>query len=289
MIPRGKKPAAASARCIGRLSRWVSMRRRGQILAAHAVTPAINPGSTLTYLVTPTDHLGNVQTKTIETVRVYGAPTITFDTEKTKMKSTDSVNAALLSATAKDSFDGTLSVSVSLASGTVAGGNAATFRLTARDAAGNVSETVSQEIRVYSIDGIQLSYTTGAINIKKASQGEEFSASATDSFGEPCTVRLEKSNGSPLVGEETSTVCIVATDSASNSKKSDPIEGIKVYDTPTLSFAREQDYIYNGESPYTLFSAKDSYGNVCSSTWKRSAVHLMFAKPSHIALQPKIR
>jgi uncharacterized repeat protein (TIGR02543 family) len=45
-----------------------------------------------------------------------------------------------------------------------------------------------------------------------------------------------------------------------NTTKSTLISGIKVYDTPTMSYTRDYDYIQNGDSPYALFSVKDSFG-----------------------------
>ena len=218
-------------------------------------------GSTLTYLVTATDRLGNVQTKTVENIRIYGTPVITFDTEKTTMNVSDAVNAALLSATAKDSHNGDLATTVTLESGNVAGGNTITVRLSATDALGNTAEVVTQGIRVYSADTITLTYNSAAsTRIKKSSRGEEFGASATDAFGEACTLSIEAAEGSVLAGGNTVGLYIVATDPVGNSVRSDLITGIRVYDTPTLTYAREYPYIQDGDSPYSLFSMTDSFG-----------------------------
>ena len=218
-------------------------------------------GSTLSYLVTATDALGNTQTKAIRNVRIYGAPSITFDTEKTAMNVSDTVNAALLSATAKDSHGGDLAVSVSVASGSVAGGSRVTFRLSATDALGNTAAVVTQEIKVYSTDVIALSYNGAAsTRIKKSSRGEEFGAAATTVFGDECALSLEAAEGSVLAGGNTVGLYIVATDPLGNTVKSDLISGIRVYDTPTLTYAREYPYIQNGDSPYALFSLTDSFG-----------------------------
>ena len=217
-------------------------------------------GATLTYLVTATDHLGNVNTKEITGIRIYGTPTITFDTEKTSMKVTDTVNSALLNATAKDSFNDNLSVSVVLNSGTIAaGGNVVTFKLSTTDHLGNYYEVISQNVKVYSSDDITLTYTTTANNIRKLSVGEEFNAQAVNGFGETCETSIVAASGYTLAGGNTINLYIVATDALGNTTQSELITGIKIYDMPTLVYSRDYDYIQNGDSPYALFKVLDSF------------------------------
>ena len=52
---------------------------------------------------------------------------------------------------------------------------------------------------------------------------------------------------------------ILATDVLGNTKRSESIEGVKVYDIPVLTYARDNYWIQNGDDPYTLFSLKDSF------------------------------
>ena len=216
-------------------------------------------GASLTYFVTATDHLGNVNTREITGIRIFGAPTITFDTGKNAMKVTDAVNADLLSAAAKDSFQNSLNVSVVLNSGAMAGGNVVTFKLSATDHLGNYYETVSQNIKVYSSDDIVLTYTTVANNIRRASAGEEFNAQAVNGFGEICETSIVAADGYTLAGGNTINLYIVATDALGNIATSELITNIKVYDTPTLVYTRDCDYIQNGDSPYALFRVLDSF------------------------------
>jgi len=151
--------------------------------------------------VTATDHLGNVQTRTISGIRIYGTPTILFDTAKGSMKVTDTVNANLFSAVAKDSHNGELVVTVTVESGTIAGGNVVKFRLSTVDALGNEYSVVTQDIKVYSSDNITLTYNaSAATRMKKTSRGEEFGASAVNGFGEPCTISIEAAQGYTLAG-----------------------------------------------------------------------------------------
>ena len=218
-------------------------------------------GQTLTYLVTATDHLGNVQTRTIDGIRIYGTPAISFDSEKTSMNVTDAVNANLLSAVAKDSHNGSLIITITVESGTIAGGNVVKFRLSTVDALGNEYSVVTQDVKVYSSDNITLTYnSSAATRIKKTSRGEEFGASAVNGFGEACTISIEAAQGHTLVGGNTINLYIVATDALGNTTKSALVSNIKVYDTPTLTYARDYPYIQSGDNPYALFGLKDSFG-----------------------------
>ena len=218
-------------------------------------------GVTMSFLVTATDHLGNVNTRTIAGIRVFDTPTITFDTEKTSMNVTDTVNSALFTATAKDSFNGALSVTVTLYDGTFAGGNTVRFLLSTTDALGNSYQVITQSIKVYSSDDITLTYVVSASNIKLTSNGEEFKAQAINSFGEACVTSIEVAYGYTLAGGNVVSLYIVATDVMGNQTRSELISNIKVYDTPTLSYTRDYDYIQNGDSPYSLFVVLDSFGN----------------------------
>lgn len=128
------------------------------------------------------------------------------------VKDTETVNAETLKATAEDSFGGTLSVTVTLTKGTFAGGNVVTYTLSATDKVGN-TKTIKVEVKVYGESGINLEYSNMASDlIKLSSKGEEFGASATDSFGEPCDVSIEAAPGFALRGGEIISLYIVATD-----------------------------------------------------------------------------
>ena len=224
-------------------------------------------GSSLTFLVTAVDHLGNTQTREINNIRVYGTPVISYDTGKLAISVTDVINDRLFKATAKDSFDAPIDVSVELENGTIAGGNVVTFRLSAVDALGNMCSVVTDRIKVYSADDIELVYNKAAsTRIRKISHGEEFEAAATNSFGEACAISIVAADGYVLEGGNIINLYIVATDALGNFVQSELITGIRVYDMPTLSFAREYGYIQKSDSPYALFSLHDSFGTEVTTT-----------------------
>ena len=218
-------------------------------------------GCTLKYLVTSVDHLGNTNTLTLSNIKVYGNPTITYDLSKTSIRATDVINANLFSAIGKDSFNNNLDVVVSLNSGTLQGGNLVTFKLKTIDLVGNEYEVITQEIKVYSSEDITISYNVSSLNIKLTSKGEEFNASATNSFGESCDVYLEAAPNFSIEAGQTIDLYIVAEDVLGNTKKSNLISNVKIYGMPTLTYLRENNYIQNGDSPYVLFSVVDSFGN----------------------------
>ena len=217
-------------------------------------------GNTLTYLVTATDHLGNEGTKTIK-VKIYATPTISYDVNKTAIKATDKISASLFSATAKDSFGNSLSVTATIKSGEIKGGSTITVQFSAKDKIGNTHTVVTDEIRVYAQSDIALTYNAIlSNNIKKSSHGEEFNAVATDTFGEACTITIQPASGFTFEGGQTINLYLVATDKAGNTYTSEIITEKNVYDIPTLSYAREYDYIFANDNPYLLFSVKDSFG-----------------------------
>ena len=200
-------------------------------------------------------------------IALYGTPVISYDTGKLAISVTDVINDRLFKATAKDSFDAPIDVSVELENGTIAGGNVVTFRLSAVDALGNMCSVVTDRIKVYSADDIELVYNKAAsTRIRKISHGEEFEAVATNSFGEACAISIVAADGYVLEGGNIINLYIVATDALGNFVQSELITGIRVYDMPTLSFAREYGYIQKSDSPYALFSLHDSFGTEVTTT-----------------------
>ena len=73
-------------------------------------------------------------------------------------------------------------------------------------------------------------------------------------------ISIKPASGYSLVGGNTISLYLVATDRAGNTYTSDIIIEKNVYDTPTLSYTREYDYIMPNDNPYLLFTVKDSFG-----------------------------
>lgn len=169
--------------------------------------------------------------------------------------------AKIINAAAKDSFGKGLAVTISLSFGEVIGGTNVRYTITATDHLGNTSTIETSDIGVYSVADIVLNYEGGASDlVKRISKGEEFSASATDSFGNACDIILEPAEGFTLEAGKTIDLYIVAVDKAGNKKYSEVLPDIKVYGTPSLVFLRDQSYIVGNENLDFLFSSKDSFG-----------------------------
>lgn len=226
---------------------------------------AQSAGVTMIWTATVTDIAGNVTTKDYS-VRIYGTPVITYDREGIKVtEDATEVNGAekYLNAYAYDSFGNKLTVTASVSGGELAGGSYITYTLTAVDHLGNVGTITTAAIPVYDVADIELSYDAfSASNIKLTSKGEEFAASATDTFGEACDITIERADGGAIVAGEVQDIVIVATDRAGNRYVSDVIAGISVYDMPVITYSHEYDYILSSEidSVDFLFTAADSFG-----------------------------
>ena len=214
-------------------------------------------GETMVYLAKATDIAGNLAVRSYY-VKIYGTPIITYDTVISTV-----VDASLSNFRATDSFGHNLPVAIELLSGTFAGGNSVIYSLSATDRLGNCATVTTSEINVYDPQEIIFLYEAFSTNnIKISSHGEEFSATATDSFGDPCDISIERADGKAISVGEIQTVVIVATDPAGNRRVSEAITDIGVYDTPVIKYSRMYEYILDTElSTYDfLFTAVDSFG-----------------------------
>ena len=219
-------------------------------------------GSIMTVRVSVTDITGNAATQDFA-VKIYGAPRVSYDRAGLKVGEDPVADGAekWLFAEAYDSFDQSLSVTATLETGELIAGGKVTFKLTATDHLGNSASIFTAPIGVYDEEDIELDLMSGASDtIKLTSKGEEFFASATDSFGEACELSVTRADGSPLVAGETQSVIVTARDKAGNSVSSDVIAGVKVYDLPEISYLKDELYITAGETIDFMFLAYDSFG-----------------------------
>lgn len=216
-------------------------------------------GLTMEYVASVTDIAGNTATKSYS-VKIYGAPEITYNCDGLKVTD-DPITTNILNAIAKDSFGNSLDVTITLKSGAMVGGTTVVYTLSATDHLGNTTTVDTSPIGVYSASDITLNLMSGASDLVKAtSKGEEFFASATDSFGEACEISLVSADGYTFKAGNTIDLYVVATDKAGNKKYSEKISMIKVYGIPEITYAHDGYYILSGEDISFLFSSKDSFG-----------------------------
>ena len=226
---------------------------------------AQSAGVTMIWTATVTDIAGNVTTKDYS-VRIYGTPVITYDREGIKVtEDATEVNGAekYLNAYAYDSFGNKLTLTASVSGGELAGGSYITYTLTAADHLGNVGTITTAAIPVYDVEDISLSYDAFSTDsIKLTSKGEEFAASATDTFGEACVITVERADGGTIVAGEVQDIVIVATDRAGNRYVSETVSGIKVYGIPTaaLTYPDNGYTVSENDEISFLFIVRDSFG-----------------------------
>lgn len=214
-------------------------------------------GEIMTYIATAADYLGNTASTSFS-VKIYGQPTFSCR-EGINYNETPSVEA--LQARATDSFGKVLGVSVQLVSGTMTAGTKITVRLSATDASGT-EWFVEKQIGVYDPEDIRLNYSAGMTDsIKLTSRGEEFDASAADSFGEACALSVRRADGGELIAGQVQDIVIIATDKAGNTKSSEIISSIKVYDMPTVELTDPGSgyIVQEGTDISFLFIVKDSF------------------------------
>ena len=220
-------------------------------------------GTVWVVTATVTDIAGNVTTKDYS-LKVYGMPTISYDREGIKVDEDATLDPAkILGAIAKDSFGKSLTVTATVKSGTLTGGTYIVYTLTATDHLGNTYSIDTASIGVYDVNDIVISNSPGGGFMKLTSKGEEFEASATDSFGNACVITVEAAEGYTLEAGEIIDLYIVATDKAGNVKRSAVISGVAVYGMPTVTVA---EFIYEDTRIRTVASATDSFGKGLNPT-----------------------
>ena len=168
-----------------------------------------------------------------------------------------------LNAYAYDSFGNKLTLTASVSGGELAGGSYITYTLTTADRLGNTGTITTAAIPVYDVEDISLSYDAFSTDIiKLTSKGEEFAASATDTFGEACVITVERADGGAIVAGEVQDIVIVATDRAGNRYVSETVSGIKVYGMPTaaLTYPDNGYTVSENDDISFLFIVRDSFG-----------------------------
>ena len=230
----------------------------GEVSFSFSTEDVLAAGEIVTYTVTATDYLGNTSIKTFQ-VKIYGKPTFSY---REGINYNEIVSAITLQAKGTDSFGEYIPVSIELVSGTLTAGTKITVRLSATDASGTLW-SVEKQIGVYDPADICLTYSAGMTDsIKLTSNGEEFDANATDSFGEACSLSVRRADGGKLVAGAMHDIVIIATDKAGNTKSSETIANIKVYGIPTVALTDPDNgyTVQEGTDISFLFIVLDSFG-----------------------------
>lgn len=216
-------------------------------------------GDIVTVYIDSIDIAGNVITQSIENVKLYGLPVISFDNEKTAISINDTLDSSLFSASAVDSFDEEVSVSVSVLSGTIMPGNTATIRLTATDIKGNVT---NQDI-VVKVYGTPIISVASKLEFKEDASDiisvDTLGITSTDTFGNELDITLSIESGEKSGGSTMIYVASVTDIAGNNATRS---YSVKIYGAPEITYSC--DGLKDTDSGADVLNqlAKDSFGNL---------------------------
>ncbi len=187
-----------------------------------------------TIVIRSVDLVGNYVEKKIENVKVYSKPVITLANEVVAVKADTEVTAELWGATAKDSFNTSLTVEFAC-TGSKTVGNKLTVTFTAEDGHGNET-TITREVKVLGTPTLDRPTKT------RFSESEEINAEtlglvAKDSCGDEIDIAdievTKKDSSAPQVKGSYLTYTVVATDVTGNSLTRDIT--VMIYDKPIFT------------------------------------------------------
>ena len=213
-------------------------------------------GETVTIRFSATDAAGNVVTKDITNVKIYGTPTLKF-TSKGNFKFSEEPANALLALSGEDSFNANTTVNIAVKEETYVAGDIITLILSTTDEAGNEIITEVEGVKVYGIPTITHS-TNKVVKEAETITPSMFNVQVKDTFNQLLEVTTS------VIGEQTAgniiTVRFSATDAAGNNITKD-ITNVKVYGKPTLKFASKGMFKLSEapENALSGVSGKDSF------------------------------
>ena len=247
-------------------------------------------GDRVKIVIESVDTAGNVTYGYIENVKAYGLPVITYNETKAEIRVNDTLNAALFSATAKDSFGEEVDVSVGVVSGFVNGDvysyntsttknykyftalNNETYTLHYKNGASGdrtyitvYCVTTGSTVKSASYYTNYSSYSTMTFSVKAGYEYYICTYAYSDSYTTNFSMYLTSASNKLGAGN-TVTIRISATDSKGNVTNIDI--PCKVYGVPTISSATKTDVRTDDiVTPEFLgITAKDTYNSPLAVT-----------------------
>ncbi len=193
-------------------------------------------GETITVRLTATSG-GKTKVVTITDIKVYGAPTLSFDDTVDYVNINGGMTASHFGASGQDTFGAATEIKVYI-DGDYEVGTLVKIVIESIDPAGNITYGYIENVKAYGLPEITYNENKTAISINDMLNAELFGATAKDSFGEALAVTASKVSGTISAGN-TVTLRISATDSKGNVTNID-IQ-CKVYGAPTISDATKTD------------------------------------------------
>lgn len=194
---------------------------------------------------------------TISNIKVYGDPTLEYDTTVSYINISDELTAEHFNASGLDTFGNPTKILV-YAEEKYEAGDIITIIVASVDDANNITYGFIHGVKVYGLPKITYTNKT-AISINDTIDANTFNAFAIDSFGESVAVNVSLQSGTISAGNAI-TIRISATDSKGNVTNIDV--QCNVYATPTISDAYNENIKVNDIITADLLgiTAVDTYG-----------------------------
>ncbi len=193
-------------------------------------------GETITVRLTATSG-GKTKVVTITDIKVYGAPTLTFDDTVDYVNVNGGMTASHFGASGTDTFGAATQIKVYI-DGEYEAGDLVTIVIESIDPAGNITYGYIENVKAYGLPEITYNENKTAIRVNDTLNAELFGATAKDSFGEELTVTVSRYSGTIAAGNSV-IIRISATDSKGNVTNINV--PCKVYGIPTISEATKTD------------------------------------------------
>ena len=145
-------------------------------------------GETATVRLTATSN-GKTRTATIQNVRIYGEPTLTFDEGVTYFNLKDGLTADWFTASGTDTYGEATEIRFEI-EGDYAAGDIVTVIVKSVDPAGNVTSGSVANVMVYGLPVITYNEEKGEISVNDVLSAELLGATAVDSFDESLNVSV---------------------------------------------------------------------------------------------------
>ena len=220
-------------------------------------------GETITIRLTATSG-GKTKVVTITDIKVYGAPTLTFDDTVDYVNVNGGMTASHFGASGTDTFGAATDIKVYI-DGEYEVGMPVKIVIESIDPAGNVTYGYIENVKAYGLPQITYNENKAEISVNDTLSAELFGTTAQDSFGEALIVTISKYSGTIAAGN-TVTIRISATDSKGNVTNIDV--QCKVYGAPTISEATKTDVrVDDTVTPDLLgITGTDTYGEPLTVT-----------------------
>lgn len=217
-------------------------------------------GEIITIQLSATGLYDVVKSVTLE-IRVYGTPTIEYNTTKDYINLTDTLNGELFNVVAKDSFNIDLTAIVEVKQGQYNAKDIVTIVISATDILGNEKIIEIENIKVYGLPTIIRDEAIDKIKVSDTISNELFNVLAKDSFENVVESIVTSVESGEIEAGNTITIKTIATDAKGNINSI--TYQVKVYGEPVIQDATTKEFKLTDEISLTTLGivVLDSFGD----------------------------